>query len=346
MKKKGLIISTVVMVVVLITALTTATYAWFTAADSVKVDSISLSVKSSAKVNVGVKVDSTKTDSTAYRYNEMIANGNDNTVSWENNENIGLSSLLTFNNLVLGRDKAIGSSTASENWGTTAGKTAFDTTTLVLGTTAAPKYIVKAKGAGTEVDYDTAEIAVANIDYLDATIGIEANDARVTGTYVKVTVTTTDSNPTLGINAAVHFIIVVNGKYIDLQPFGTASNTTLKSSNSLNNSSVPTGDQGYCKPAANNQVSSTFYFWVAKGAYNETDKTYGVLKTGGEQISDFRILAYIDGADEHCVKDATGGCTIDIEFDGSVDSKCEVLGDEATQTNTVKWINPNTNVPA
>ena len=55
MKKKGLIISTVVMVVVLIASLTTATYAWFTAADSVKVDSISLSVKSSAKVNVGVK---------------------------------------------------------------------------------------------------------------------------------------------------------------------------------------------------------------------------------------------------------------------------------------------------
>ena len=32
MKKKGLIISTVVMVVVLIASLTTATYAWFTAA--------------------------------------------------------------------------------------------------------------------------------------------------------------------------------------------------------------------------------------------------------------------------------------------------------------------------
>ena len=60
MKKKGLIISTVVMVVVLIASLTTATYAWFTSADAVKVDSINLNVKSSAKVQVGVRVNETK----------------------------------------------------------------------------------------------------------------------------------------------------------------------------------------------------------------------------------------------------------------------------------------------
>ena len=37
MKKKGLIISTVVMVVVLIASLTTATYAWITGTSTVKV---------------------------------------------------------------------------------------------------------------------------------------------------------------------------------------------------------------------------------------------------------------------------------------------------------------------
>ena len=38
MKKKGLIISTIVMVVVLIASLTTATYAWFNASSEVKVN--------------------------------------------------------------------------------------------------------------------------------------------------------------------------------------------------------------------------------------------------------------------------------------------------------------------
>ena len=348
MKKKGLIISTVVMVVVLIAALTTATYAWFTAADSVKVDSISLSVKSSAKVQVGVRVNNS-VGYDGYRYNEMTpaTDATGNTVSWAESEYVGLGSLLTFNGLDLGKDKAIGSCSTNDSnaWGTGTGKTAFDEDTLVLGTTNAPKYIVKAKGAGTTVDYTTAELANANKDYLDATIGVEAYDADITGTYVKVTVKTTDSNKTLGINAAVHFVIVIGDKYIDLQPFGTAvTNTTVKSS--LNQTSVP-GDSvesGYLK-YADNQVSSTFYFWVAQGT--KTGDTYGVLGTAGTAISDFRILAYIDGADPHCVKDATGGCQIDIEFDGTKDTKCEKLGDaNQTAVSAVKIITPKKSVPA
>ena len=66
MKKKGLIISTVVMVVVLIASLTTATYAWFTAASSVVVDSIKLEVTSDANVNVGVKKSTASPDSKTY----------------------------------------------------------------------------------------------------------------------------------------------------------------------------------------------------------------------------------------------------------------------------------------
>ena len=166
----------------------------------------------------------------------------------------------------------------------------------------------------------------------------------LTGTYVKVTVTTTDSNPTLGINASVHFIIIIDGKYIDLQPFGTAKNTALKKDQ--NDQSVPSAEKGYCK-YTNNQVTSTFYFWVAQGTKNEETKTYGALGVGGTAISDFRILAYIDGADLDCVKDATGGCKIDIEFDGTKDTKCEKLGDTAlTPVSSVKFIAPNKNVPA
>ena len=59
MKKKGLIISTVVMVVVLIASLTTATYAWFSAQSSATVDDLAITTKAAdglqiAMRNVGV----------------------------------------------------------------------------------------------------------------------------------------------------------------------------------------------------------------------------------------------------------------------------------------------------
>ena len=47
MKKKGLIISTVVMVVVLIASLTTATYAWFSVSASATIDNISINTQAS-----------------------------------------------------------------------------------------------------------------------------------------------------------------------------------------------------------------------------------------------------------------------------------------------------------
>ena len=59
MKKKGLIISTVVMVVVLIASLTTATYAWFTVSDKTTVSGFDVEVVSGNAVNIGLKVNNT-----------------------------------------------------------------------------------------------------------------------------------------------------------------------------------------------------------------------------------------------------------------------------------------------
>ena len=223
----------------------------------------------------------------------------------------------------------------------------FRKTSYTQSNYAFPLPYFKAKGAGTTINYETAELAVANKDYLDAEIGVEANEAGVKGTYVKVKVTTSDSNPTMGINASVHFIIIVDGKYIDVEPFGTVSHTALKSN--VKDNAVPSENKGYCTyDNVAKQVTSTFYFWVAKGETDpEHSGQYQDLGIGGTDIHDFRILAYIDGADQHCVKDATGGCSIEIEFDGSKDAECAKLGDTAqTAVTTVKFIVPNTLVPA
>ena len=59
MKKKGLIISTVVMVVVLIASLTTATYAWFTTSNKTTISGFDVQVVASNAINIGVKEDNT-----------------------------------------------------------------------------------------------------------------------------------------------------------------------------------------------------------------------------------------------------------------------------------------------
>ena len=59
MKKKGLIISTVVMVVVLIASLTTATYAWFSTQAQAKIENISITTTSTEGLQIGVKTKNT-----------------------------------------------------------------------------------------------------------------------------------------------------------------------------------------------------------------------------------------------------------------------------------------------
>ena len=55
MKKKGLIVATIVMVLVLAVSLTTATYAWFTAIDETTITDIGFSVGAGSDVIIGVK---------------------------------------------------------------------------------------------------------------------------------------------------------------------------------------------------------------------------------------------------------------------------------------------------
>ena len=318
MKKKGLIISTVVMVVVLIASLTTATYAWFTAVNSVQVSPINLVVKSNASVNVGVR-HSEGVGYDYYYYNTLTVpeDATGNQVKW-NSDDIGMGSTLVFKNLDLSTGYAIGTSTGDSDW--VGGTSTVDAKTDILNTT---KTIIKAQGSGTTVDKSTVAVANANKDYLDATIGVEANQADIKGTYVKVVVKTTDSNVTLGVSASIHFVIVApDGKKIEFEPFGENANTAIKKNLTASQKSGTITVEG-------TQAVSTFYFWVAKSEG-------AALGLNGSEIRDFRILAYIDGADPHCVKDAKGGSTIEISFAGTKD--LTKLDDEMTLVSSVKFL--------
>ena len=339
MKKKGLIISTVVMVVVLIASLTTATYAWFTAAKNVQVNDINLSVKSSAQVNVGVKHGTGNTyndyfhNTVSVPETKQTAGANANTVEWTGTD-IGLGATLTFDGLELGGSKAVGTSLFPAEWNGTDKK--VDDTTDMLG---ANKYVIVADGKqgeganNNQVSYEAGSVvlAEANKDYLNATIGIEANKENLKGLFAKVEVVTTDTKVTLGVNAAIHFIIKIGNKTINVEPFGTLANTAVKSNAALNTATTaPIITRTGAGQAA--QLTSTFYFWIDK----KEDTT--TFQTGGQEIKDFQIYAYIDGADQHCVLDAEGSCTIKISFDGTND--LTKLGNEtnAAATNSVCFL--------
>ena len=80
MKKKGLIISTVVMVVVLIASLTTATYAWFSSTAQVRVDNLSITTISTEGLQIALKnSDGTYASGTDLIYSESKWSGSSDT---------------------------------------------------------------------------------------------------------------------------------------------------------------------------------------------------------------------------------------------------------------------------
>lgn len=256
-----------------------------------------------------------------------------NTVEWTGTD-IGLGSTLTFADLELGGSKAVGTSSFAADWNNTDKK--VDATTAMLD---ASKYVIVAdgkKGEGAnnnQVSYEEGSVALAeaNRDYLNATIGIEANKENLKGMFAKVQVVTTDTKVTLGVNAAIHFIIKVGNKTLNVEPFGTLANTAVKSTATLDTETTAPiiSRQGTGQAA---QLTSTFYFWIDKKGDTTT------FKTGGKEIKYFQIYAYIDGADEHCVLDAEGSCIIKISFDGTTD--LTKLGNEpdAPAANSVHFL--------
>ena len=347
MKKKGLIISTVVMVVVLIASLTTATYAWFTAVESVKVNTIQLSVKSNANVNVGVKVGSTSTTND-YMYETISRDETDltdiNQVKWTGGTT-GLGSVLTFNDLQLGSKNAIGAGTVATGSSDNITPGTVDSSTNVLSPqTITNNKIIQApakSSSSADPDLTKVELAKANVDYLDATIGVEANQNDVKGMFAKVVVKTKDSKATLGMNAAVHFIFSIGSNKYDIEPFGTGLNykTTKNEQAATTANAVPNKKSYVTYDSTAKQLTATFYVWIS------TSDT--AFATGGAAIKDFRIMAYLAGADADCNSNAIGtSCDIDISFDGTKD--ITKIDDNTTITgnSTIVFINTTDSVKA
>ena len=218
MKKKGLIIATIVMVLVLAVSLTTATYAWFTVTNETTVEPINFAVTSDAAVLIGLKIDNTYnsaaketdfvygTTSVASAFaGENAAIPTANSKYWESAENTaGLGNKIELQLELDDMKKAVGSGKV----GVSAG--ALDFASLRTAASDSATGPVQASGENSIVHGDTVERAIAQEHYVDVVIGVKPNQSDLTSITCYVVVNPTAGGD-LGINAAIHVAWKIDG---------------------------------------------------------------------------------------------------------------------------------------
>lgn len=298
MKKKGLIISTVVMVVVLIASLTTATYAWFSSSNNVYVEPISMNVGEGADLLIGAKTNNT--------YAETVSAGDfqNGTLTWESGQWSGENGLstsintgLAFTNL----SKAIGTGTlAAEEW--TVDSTFSEGNTIII-----------ANGNGSEIENSTVETATANKDYFSIVMGVQPVASDLNSIACVVTAVPTGTRTTLDMAAAIHVRYRVDGgEWTELDIYGndhwntTKANVTLAEANKVD---------GLTKGSGVTVATGTQA--VKFDVLKEAEAT-GKLATGDDQIHQFEIMVFIAGYDtQDCnnnSKQKDAGAQIYINF--------------------------------
>lgn len=341
MKKKGLIISTVVMVVVLIASLTTATYAWFTASGSAKVDDIQFSVTSASDLLIGVAKNNQL--NTNAGWNDFVSdstqyNTEENPNGWIGTT-LGLGLTINHELNLGGMTKAMYSFTdvkykqadntvfnADTNPITSAKQTQYSRGNhainvekgMVINNTAT---ILKASGNGNQVTASSCEPANKNLDYLDVVFGVAPNKPDVLSFGCLITVDNSQLIKTLGMNAAIHVMYSLNGtNYTEVDIYGTNKAGTV-----IETMGVPDKQKETIKETADGttsyEVEYTSTTTLAKGdatlwiPLNTAKHSTDYAKVNEEGLKQLHLIVYICGPDGDCITSATGaGATIKIEF--------------------------------
>ena len=295
MKKKGLIISTVVMVVVLIASLTTATYAWFTTSTVTSIQGFNVEVVASNAVDIGLKTTCTYTPnpidsdfvSGDVKYT-ADAPGTIGKGGWSEGTS-GLSSTLNHGIEWGAQNKAVGITTE-----TTKEAAAIDNTGLWNQTNG--KTVIAANGAkdksGVNI-LDQKDLAVANQHYAYFFLGARPTKDLASNELVLTVDATGSTN--IGILAALHVAYRLNsaGEWQDADIFDGVN-------------------YGQRTAELDSNLSVT-----QKAAYKKTYNTDAPLKgirsyaipnlaTTKGQIDQIEIVIYLAGSDEDCIDQAKG----------------------------------------
>jgi hypothetical protein len=323
MKKKGLIISTLVMIVVLAASLTTATYAWFSSTATTTVSDIDMTTVAASGLEIGVKTP-TGVSASGYVYDAVnYEDGN-----WTGTDGFGSSIAISEAVAFAGLEDAITSAdgtkaypfkatavTATFPEGTLIYAEAEKTTLVENGTLTIDTIYHVMYPANTllvPVDYDYTDssnpeptlyaLAVANSDYVDLPLAVQAISEGITQIYCTFTVAVlmgeTPSTLTPGMAAALRIKI---------------GDTTYKPFEAY------TLTPGATQFTAPQDLSAYFGTYSAKGP--EMTWTFSVFvqesSAGVDPYApqDVPIIAWIEGTDDACVtKTAGSGFTMSVDF--------------------------------
>ena len=324
MKKKGLIVATIVMVLVLAVSLTTATYAWFTAANVTTVEKIAFSVGTGSDVSIGLKINNTYQEEpspgqftsgttpigSAFATDAVVNGaipGLDSTY-WEGEPGLGSSIDMQLD--LQNMQKAVGTGKI----GVSAG--ALDLSTLRTAATADANGVVMASGNGINATTGTIVSAYAQRDYLDVVIGVKASANDLNSITCNVTI-----NPTqgidLGMNAAIHVAWEIDGDITDNSDGNPDGNVDAYGEN--HRTAVRTT---LAKTLVGGNTTTNVYGGTGQtlndGAVNIpitiVDLEEG-QKISTEVIYQIHLVIWIDGTDSDCVNQALGvGSEIYINF--------------------------------
>ena len=316
MKKKGLIISTVVMVVVLIASLTTATYAWFTSSSVTKLEGFDVSVISDNAVNIGVKEtyqhdtsasgvspDAFFTNTAKYVQGESLGVVGGGT--WTGDTR-GLSATLDPSVNWGAQIAAIGSTAETVADGSTPTKLATDKVTVWNGNST----IVKGNKDGAQVSVTKAQPnnsgadGSGNGDYVHFIIGVSPTKDLGTNNFV-IVVEPSSTGSSLGVLASIHVAYRMTnykqsttGSWKDVDIYGTVNNgNTLKTSVKGNTDTTIGGElvTGALLTAYQSTYGKSVNVPTGSIAYQISG-----LDLNKDEITQLEVVIYMAGADNDC----------------------------------------------
>ena len=336
MKKKGLIVATIVMVLVLAVSLTTATYAWFTAANKTIIEAIDFAVGSSSDVLIGVKTQYAQDSN--YKTNvttDSMTPGSQAGYIWGSltgeNDYTYAGGASTWINGTPGLGHYIDTGLTLTNIAMAIGTGTIDSVTPANSTVddaawVSTNSIIKAEASKTAdaiADGEGAELATPQEDYLDIVLGVKPAKANLTSITLNITINPDQNTKTvIGMNSAIHVIFGIE-QAAPTKPTATNAYTTGMKSGEID----VYGNHHYGTNVSTISSASTF---AAQG-FNTSTETLNAGWTNlaiviatpedGQQflpVNDFyqiHLIIFIAGYDTDCVQSAMGvGADICLNF--------------------------------
>lgn len=334
MKKKGLIISTVVMVVVLLASLTTATYAWFSATADARIAPIGMTATAAEGILIGVRKDTTATTVTRTDF----VNGDVNwTASDTANKTLtdgkwtgtgGFGSLLTpqvgGNALQLNVSQAM---TKNET-----------------GSSINDAIFKKAPAGANDSTPGTFTAATANVDYIQLDLGLIASTNKTIDQIIGTIKVTPSDSEVIGMAAAVHFEIAVKAPGAeDWTSIVAGGNGDVDLSDIESYGGREAGVSTFTETTGyDGQLDTSTKVWTYDFPVWKATAVANALSTSGTlDVVQVKLLAWIEGTDDSCTTAYTGtGATIDVSFDYSAISTGDytVSNGRATQASDPKAV--------